>query len=260
MDTFFNYNKAIARRPSRDVCNGLRTVDSENPSYEIVKAEHAAYVEALIREGVDVEVLDPLLGFPDALFVEDPAIVFSDAAIVLRSSMPERRGESETLARALDNKFCNMFYLEHGFVDGGDILQLPDAVIIGLSQRTNREGAEALGAILKRLDKKSFICDSPKEVLHLKSDCSLIDFETILVTERLANEEIFKDLNKILVPLTELSAANAIRIKSKIFIGEQFSETIQILEKLQYVLVPLPTTEISKIDAGLSCMSLRWRG
>ena len=97
-------------------------------------------------------------------------------------------------------------------------------------------------------------------MLHLKSDCSLIDFETILVTERLANEEIFKDLNKILVPLTELSAANAIRIKSKIFIGEQFSETIQILEKLQYVLVPLPTTEISKIDAGLSCMSLRWRG
>ena len=97
-------------------------------------------------------------------------------------------------------------------------------------------------------------------MLHLKSDCSLIDFETILVTERLANEEIFKDLNKILVPLTELSAANAIRIKSKIFIGEQFSETIQILEKLQYVLVPLPITEISKIDAGLSCMSLRWRG
>ena len=83
MDTFFNYNKAIARLPSRDVCNGLRTVDSGNPSYEIVKAEHAVYVEALIREGVDVEVLDPILGFPDALFVEDPAIVFSDVAIVL---------------------------------------------------------------------------------------------------------------------------------------------------------------------------------
>ena len=258
MNTFFDINKAIVRRPSKDVCKGLRSVDFGDPSYVVVCAEHTSYVEALRTEGVDVEVLDPLHGFPDALFVEDPAIVFSEAAIVLKSSRIERCGEVETLSQALENSFSNIFHLEQGFVDGGDILQLPEIVIIGLSNRTNREGAEALVSILNRFDKKSLICDSPKEVLHLKSDCSLIDFDTLLVTKRLANEEVFNDLNKIIVSPTEMCAANTIRVGSKIFIGEQFSETIHSLKDLEYELIPLQTAEISKIDAGLSCMSLRW--
>ena len=135
MGNFFDINKAIVRLPSKEVSNGLRSVDYGDPSYELVKAEHDAYVKALASEGVDVEVLPPLPGFPDALFVEDPALVFSEASVVLKSSRIERSGEGEILSRSLQNNFHDVFYLDDGFVDGGDILQLPDAVIIGLSQR-----------------------------------------------------------------------------------------------------------------------------
>ena len=258
MGNFFDINKAIVRLPSKEVGNGLRSVDYGDPSYELVKTEHDAYVKALVSEGVDVEILAPLPGFPDALFVEDPALVFSEAAVVLKSSRIERSGEGEILSRSLENNFHDVFYLDDGFVDGGDILQLPDTVIIGLSQRTDRKGAEALRIILNHLGKKSMICKVPSEVLHLKSDCSLIDCDTILVTEKLADEKTLSGFNKIIVPEKESNAANTIRIKSKIFIGEQFPATIQVLEKSGFELIPLGISEISKIDAGLSCMSLRW--
>ena len=89
MGNFFDINKAIVRLPSKEVSNGLRSVDYGDPSYELVKAEHDVYVKALVSEGVDVEILAPLPGFPDALFVEDPALVFSEAAVVLKSSRIE---------------------------------------------------------------------------------------------------------------------------------------------------------------------------
>ena len=95
-------------------------------------------------------------------------------------------------------------------------------------------------------------------MLHLKSDCSLIDFDTILVTEKLADEKTLSGFNKIIVPEEESKAANTIRTNSKIFIGEQFPATIKVLEKSGYELIRLGISEISKIDAGLSCMSLRW--
>ena len=101
MGNFFDINKAIVRLPSKDVTKGLRSVDFGDPSYELVKAEHDAYVKALASEGVDVEVLPPLPGFPDALFVEDPALVFSEVAVVLKSSRIERSGEGEILSRSL---------------------------------------------------------------------------------------------------------------------------------------------------------------
>jgi dimethylargininase len=145
-----------------------------------------------------------------------------------------------------------------GFADGGDVLVTPKAIKIGLSARTDRQGAEALASCLARFGRRSEIVKTPEGVLHFKTDCSLLDEDTVLATERLARSGVFEGFRQVVVPEGEEAAANALRVNDVVMVGAQFPKTIDILDKRGYRVVSLRTAEIGKIDAGLSCMSLRW--
>lgn len=254
------FDAAIVRRPAKSVVKGLRAHNSGDPTYEGVVAEHDAYIAAMRSAGVDVEVLPPLEAFPDCVFVEDPALVFAQGAIVLRPGAESRAGEAAELAPVLKEKFETVLELPApGFADGGDILLTPQGVMIGLSNRTDLAGAQALQACLSSLGLESRIVETPEGVLHFKTDCSLLDDETILVTERLAHSGVFDDFATVIVPEEEEAAANALRVNDVVMVGADFPSTIERLDGLGYKIVPLKTSEIGKIDAGLSCMSLRWR-
>lgn len=255
----FDFNRAIARAPAPSVVNGLRAVDSGPPDFGRLAEEHAAYVAALEAAGVSVEVLPPLFAYPDSIFVEDAALVFTGAAIVLRPGAPERRGEAEEIAPALQQRFERVLHLEEGFADGGDVLVTPERVFIGLSSRTTKEGASALIKLLAMLGLRGEEVTTPPGVLHFKSDCSLIGEETMLATARLAASRVFKGFKTILVPEGEEGAANAVRVNGDLLISDAYPRTAELLDRKRYGIVVLPTREIAKIDAGLSCMSLRWR-
>src|SRR4029079_379164 len=94
----FDFNSAIVRLPGRSVVHGLRAEPGPAPVFDALVAEHRAYVEALKTAGVEVTVLDPLEPYPDSIFVEDPALVFSEAAILLRPGAPSRRDEAQELS------------------------------------------------------------------------------------------------------------------------------------------------------------------
>lgn len=255
----YRFNSVIVREPARSVVNGLRADDRGDPTYEGVVAEHTAYIQAMRDAGVEVTVLPALEEFPDSIFVEDPALVFPEGAIVLRPGTETRLGEAEVTAPVLRDMFETVIDLpETGFADGGDILTTPKAVMIGLSARTNQAGAEALQACLAQLGRKSEIVTTPEGVLHFKTDCSLLDDETMLVTARLAASGAFDGFKSIIVPEGEEAAANALRVNDVVMVGSDFPRTIETLEKAGYNVVPMKTTEIGKVDAGLSCMSLRW--
>jgi dimethylargininase len=253
------FDHAIVRLPSANVTAGLRAADGDDPSFEGVLAEHRAYVTALQEAGVTVEILAALPDFPDSLFVEDPALVFNNGAILLRPGAPSRAGETALLVPALRRHFACLLAVERGRVDGGDVLTLPDRVLIGLSARTDRIGAEALLVCLKALGRDGEIVETPENVLHFKSDCALLDEQTVLVTARLAASGVFAGLRRILVPAGEEPAANALRINDTVFVSAGFPATLALLRRLDMKVQTLVTTEIAKIDAGLSCMSLRWK-
>lgn len=256
----FYFNKAIVRRPAKTVTAGLRAVDRGAPTYEGVVGEQDAYVDALRREGVDVVVLPALDDYPDSMFVEDPALVFPEGAILLRPGAPSRLGEAGAIAPALSEIFDTVLNLpEPGFAEGGDILTAPREVMIGLSARTTRAGAEGVVACLEKFGRKGRIVATPAGVLHFKTDCSLLDEETVLATARLAGSGVFEGYKTVIVPAGEEAAANALRVNGAVFVGKDFPRTIECLDRLGYNVAPLKTSEIGKIDAGLSCMSLRWR-
>ena len=99
---------------------------------------------------------------------------------------------------------------------------------------------------------------TPPDVLHFKTDCSLLSEDTVLCTKRLAASGVFDHLNIILTPDGEEAAANALRVNDVVMAGSQFPKTLKTLSQNNYEIVPLDTRQIGMIDAGLSCMSLRW--
>jgi dimethylargininase len=203
-------------------------------------------------------VLPPLDDHPDSVFVEDPALVFPEGAILLRPGAPSRAAEAAAIAPTLRELFETVIELPAGFADGGDVLVTPDRVIIGRSARTDQEGAEALAACLAQLGRDAEIVATPGDVLHLKTACALLDDETVLVAPALARTEFFRGFKEVVTAEGEEASANSLRINDVLLIGSEFPRTIEQLSSLGYCVVPLATAEIAKIDAGLSCMSLRW--
>ena len=147
-----------------------------------------------------------------------------------------------------------------GYADGGDILTTEAKVMIGLSSRTDQAGAAALQECLLMLGLASEIVTTPQGVLHFKSDCSLLDPTTVLATERLAASGVFAGFDVVTVPSGEEAAANALRVNDALFVGTDYPQTNDLLSKRGYTVTELETAAIAKIDAGLSCMSLRWSG
>ncbi len=255
----FDYTHAIVRQPGASVVSGLRDGGGPDPDFTALLIEHDAYVAALRGLGLDVSILPPADEYPDSIFVEDPALVFSEGAIVLNLAASTRAGEAALITPVLDSRFERVLHMQgRGHADGGDILVLQDRVLIGLSGRTDRDGADELIRLLAQLGKRGEIAKTPKDVLHFKTGCSLIDEETVFALPQMANLPAFAGLRVIPVPAGEEKAANKLRIRDAALIGDNFPKSREIIEACGVRTIPLPVEQIGRIDAGLSCMSLRW--
>lgn len=253
-----DFSHAIVRRPGRSVVQGLSAGDGPRPDAAGVLAEHMAYVAALAAAGLDVDVLDPLEAYPDSVFVEDPALVFGEGAILLDPGAPSRSGEVAEIAPVLERRFGTVLRLAEGHADGGDVLVTPERVMIGLSARTDAVGAHALAEALRTLGRTAEIVRPPEGALHLKTIATLIDEETILTTPEGAASGLFDRFRRIVLDAEEAPAANALRINDVLLLSAGSPRIADRLDAAGYSLVLLDTTHVARIDAGLSCMSLRW--
>ena len=257
--TPYNFTHALCRTPAPSAIHGIRADNGPDPDFQGLTAEHAAYVAALRDLGLIVTVLEPLDAFPDALFTEDVALTFPEGAILLRPGAPSRAGEVRHIRAPLAAHHARLLEMVGpGYADGGDVLRLAGRVIIGLSDRTDRTGAEELAALLGQLGYRAEIAETPPGVLHFKTGCGLIDAHTILAVPELANCPQFAGLEVVLTPPGEEDAANLLRINDTILVGDRWPATHALLAARGLAIRALPTHQIAHIDAGLSCMSLRW--
>ena len=253
------FTHALCRTPARSVTDGLRASDHGDPNPDVFAAEHAAYVAALRATGATVTVLPALEEFPDSVFIEDPALVLKGQAIVLRPGAPSRLGEAAALRDDLKRYCDGVIDLQtQGFVDGGDILCSDDEVMIGLSARTNQRGADDLRPIVESLGYTLRIVQTPPEILHFKTESSLLDPETVLATPALAAAGCFSGYLLITTEPGEAAIANAIRFNDTVFVSAGYPRTTEKIAKAGYKVVPLETSQAALVDGGLSCMSLRY--
>ncbi|KTE08230.1 arginine deiminase family protein [Sphingopyxis sp. H115] len=259
MTSPYAFTRALCRAPARSAVKGIRADGGPDPDFTGLVAEHEAYVATLLDLGLAVEVLEPLDDFPDAMFTEDVALTFSEGAILLRPGAPSRAGEVAHIREPLAAHHSRLLEMTgSGYADGGDILRLADRVIIGLSARTDRTGAEEVAGLLGLLGYPAEIAETPPGVLHFKTGCGLIDARTILAVPALADCPQFKGLDVITTPPGEEPAANILRVRDTVLVGDRWSATYALLAARGIAIRALPTDQIAHIDAGLSCMSLRW--
>ena len=259
MTSPYAFTHALCRAPARSAVKGIRADDGPDPDFYGLLAEHEAYVATLRDLGLAVEVLEPLDDFPDALFTEDVALTFPKGAILLRPGAPSRAGEVAHIREPLAARHARLLEMTGpGYADGGDVLRLADRVIVGLSARTDRTGAEELARLLGQLGYRAEIAETPPGVRHFKTGCGLIDDRTIFAVPALADCPQFAGLEVVTTPPGEEPAANILRIRDTVLVGDRWPATHALLGARGVAIRPLPTDQIAHIDAGLSCMSLRW--
>ena len=142
------FTQAIARRPGKDMADGITSSNLGVPGHAKALEQFEAYVDALQACGIAVTVLDPLDGFPDAHFVEDTAVVTPEVAVITSPGAPSRKGEVTSIAAALQPFRETVWIQPPGTIDGGDVLMVGRHLFIGISERTNQHGAGQLGEIL----------------------------------------------------------------------------------------------------------------
>ncbi|WP_166417963.1 dimethylarginine dimethylaminohydrolase family protein [Cochlodiniinecator piscidefendens] len=255
----YTFTHAITRKPGISVTEGLRAIDTGTPSLDLFLQHHADYVTALKSTGAEVTVLEPLEEFPDSVFVEDAALCLPEGAIAMRPGTPSRIGEAAVMTAVLKKLYNDVRVVEGpGFIDGGDILTTETEILVGTSARTDSAGIEELRALVADWGYTVRELETPEGVLHFKTDCSLLDENTILSTKRLADSGCFEGYNVIYVAEGEEPCANSIRYNDLVIMPDGFPQTEAILREAGYDVQKVGNTEAGKLDGGMSCLSLRF--
>lgn len=258
------FKNAIVRIPGDNFSEGLTSVGQGAlglPVYTKVLEQHAAYCKALEACGLQLTVLEKDLDHPDSTFVEDTAVLTKNAAVLTRPGAESREGEVARIREPLLRFFRKHHEITApGTVDGGDICEAGNHFFIGVSHRTNEEGARQLGAFLAQEGYTSSWVDirAMTTILHLKSGLSCIGENTLVVMEEMAGRPEFKDYRLIRVSEAESYAANCVRINDRVFLPSGFPGLEASLKQHGFSPLTLDMSEYRKMDGGLSCLSLRF--
>lgn len=255
------YTRAIVRPPSSSYAQGITSSSEGAPDLPRALEQHQAYCLALERCGLAVSVLSADAAFPDSCFVEDTAVLTARGAIVTRPGAPSRAGEVSSIVAALAPYFSEIARIQApGTVDGGDICEAEGHFLIGLSQRTNEEGARQLAVLFADIGFPSSVIDlrGSRRLLHLKTGLSYLDDGRMLITSDVPRTAALAPYELIDVPDAERYAANCLCLNDKVVIAEGYPATRAALESCGYETLALEVSEFRKMDGGLSCLSLRF--
>lgn len=260
MTASYRFTHAITRKPAISITAGLRAVDIGTPDLTLMLAHHADYITALRSTGAEVVELDALEAFPDSVFVEDTALCLPQGAVVMRPGAPSRLGEAAKMAPHLRALYADVRQISgaDSFIEGGDILTTESEILVGRSARTNGAGIAELTALVRDWGHTVREVFTPPGVLHFKTDCSLLDAETILSTKRLAASGCFEGYKVIYTAEGEEACANTIRFNELVIMPAGFPKTRDALEAAGFKPREVGNSECAKLDGGMSCLSLRF--
>ncbi len=248
---------AILRTPGPNCGNGLTSAGLGAPDYPLLLRQHQAYARLLAAAGLEIVSLPPESAYPDAYFVEDPAVVTPEVAVMTRPGALSRRGEEESLAPVLA-RFKPLARIEApGTLEGGDVLEAGGRWFIGVSERTSEDGARQLGRILES-NGHPWTLVPVAAGLHLKSSVNDLGDGWLIMTPALETDAAFRDFRHIVLEEEESYAANALRVNGRIILAAGFPSVRRQLERWGLPVLEIEVSEVRKMDGGLTCMSLRF--
>lgn len=217
--------------------------------------EHEAYAALLARLGATVRPLPAEPGLPDAVFVEDTAVVLDEIAVIARPGAASRRPETASTAATLARHRLLAHVEAPGTLDGGDVLVSGRRVYLGLSSRTNRAAVEQLAAVLRPYDYE-VIPVSFRGCLHLKSGVTQVADGLVLLNPEWVDPEVFAGYRSVAVDPAEPHAANALALGESVIHPAHHPRTRARLEAEGLRVEPIEMDELAKAEAGVTCCCL----
>jgi dimethylargininase len=218
-------------------------------------AQHSAYEECLKLLGVTVVSLAAEPTLPDSVFVEDAAVVLDEIAVITRMGAPSRRPESAGLAETISRFRRVEFLKEPATLEGGDVLRIGRRLFIGMTARTNVEGIDQMKRLVQPY---GFAVESieVRHCLHLKSACSSVGNDAVLMNSNWIDRERFAKFEIIEVDPLEPGAANVLLVNDQVIMPSNFPRTAATLDDRGFEIQPLDVSELQKAEAGVTCCSL----
>jgi len=217
-------------------------------------SQHAAYEQALRDAGFDVVRLPELADDPDAVFVEDTALLLGEHAVITRPGAPSRAGETDSTADGLE-PFFKVHRLTAGILDGGDVLRIGARLYVGQSSRTDAAGTVALADLVAPLGFEVVPVELGR-CLHLKTAVTYAGQGIVLVNPDWVDPDLFEGTDAIAVANHEPFAANVVRAGDRLLMAAGSPNTAASLRQGGFTVVDLDLSELQKAEAGGTCMSL----
>ena len=219
------------------------------------RAQHVAYEAVLRSAGCEVRRLPPLPDRPDAVFVEDTAVVFDEVAVVTRPGAASRREEVRSVADTLASYRTLVAIEDPGTLDGGDVLLMERSVFVGLSTRTNEEGVRQLA---RALAPHGYAVHplTVRSCLHLKTAATRVAAATVLLNPEWVDARAFDAFERIEVEPGEAWAANALAVGESVVYAAAFPRTRERLVRRGLDVREVEVSELAKAEGGVTCCSL----
>lgn len=252
------FKNAIVRTPCPEMIHGISSSSLGTPDYNLALVQHQDYVETLKACGLDVLILEPDPGFPDSTFIEDVALCTPHCAVITNPGVPSRNLEKSGMDSVLSNYYDRIEIIgSPGTLEAGDVMMAGDHYFIGISSRTNNEGA---GQLIRILEKYGLSASKVNlgDILHLKSGISYLENDTVLVSGEFKDHPGFSGFRRIVVDPLEQYAANSLWINGTVLVPTGFPATEFKIRDAGYTTALVDVSEFQKLDGGLSCLSLRF--
>jgi dimethylargininase len=251
---------ALIRPVSRRIAQCELTHLAREPiDYDTAVAQHAEYEAALLRAGCEIVQVPAADDMPDAVFVEDVAVVLDEIAVMTRPGAASRRAEGAGVEAVL-KRYRNIVRItEPGTIDGGDVLRVGKTFFVGRTERTNDDGIGQL-----RSQVASFGYDvravNVSGCLHLKTAVSAVGESTLLGNSAYVSRDAFGDVEWIEIDTAEPYAGNALWLGTRVIYARAFVRTAQILREhlgaRGVTLDLVDASELAKAESGVTCCSL----
>jgi len=222
---------------------------------EVAAAQHRQYEEALRALGCSLRRVPAAHDLPDSLFVEDVAIVLDEIAIVTRPGAASRRPERASVAAVLSEYRPLRSIAAPGTLDGGDVLRLGRTLYVGLSTRTNEDGAQQLARHVEPFG-YGVECVQTAGCLHLKSAATAVDSGRVLCNPEWVDPRAFRRVEIVEVDPAEPHAANVLRLGDTILCAARHERTVSALRARGFSVCTVDVSELAKAEAGVTCCSL----
>jgi dimethylargininase len=230
-------------------------MDREPLDVTVATRQHEAYKRCLKEMGVQITSLEVLSEAPDAVFIQDTAVVVDEVAVVATMGVASRSGEVESVAETLSSHRPLRRLSPPATLEGGDIVRIGRTLYVGISGRTNREGIRQLSDILAPYDYQVRPV-AVKGCLHLSTGCSYLGRGLMLVNPAWVDAEPFQQFEILEVPETESWAANTIAVGDVVLVASAFERTCALVDRQGFHVVATDISELQKAEGALTCMSL----